>query len=348
MNGASGLPALRKVLREARERIQVNPDELKEARRRRDLIRYVLRQEFGSDSRTYTNGSVAHRDALTPLTDVDLGIVVPNPDGEFGLYANGPGKLQDRAANAIRDKLKEEFPSLRVYNSEKRKRSVFVSFGAPVDPDEKDFTADVIIALDHPWAGLWIPNHDSWDRSDPETHTRLVREAHKSSNDNFARTIRLLKHWSRRHSKPLCSWNIKALGLASLSEDMDQLDGMMAWFDHAINDLAWRDTPDPAGVAGSISIPGDRTELVRKLTAARAKLKEAIDYANDGYDVLAVQALATFFNDRDMLPPPPEEEATKQQVKRQADLRAKTATTASAVVAAPLVRDRTPVRSWAP
>jgi membrane protein implicated in regulation of membrane protease activity len=48
------------------------------------------------------------------------------------------------------------------------------------------------------------------------------------------------------HSKPLCSWHIKALGLACLAVEMDQLDGMLTWFDHAIADLSWRETPDPA------------------------------------------------------------------------------------------------------
>src|SRR5689334_8389551 len=106
--------SLAKVLKDARERIQVDDDELTEARRRRGLLATALRREFGPGSRTYVNGSIAHGDALTPLTDIDLGVVVPNPDAEYGPYANGPTKLQDRAANAIRDALKDEFPGLRV------------------------------------------------------------------------------------------------------------------------------------------------------------------------------------------------------------------------------------------
>lgn len=341
---------LPKVLKDARERIQVNDDELDEARRRRGLMASSLRHEFGRGSRTYVNGSIAHGDALTPLTDIDIGVVVPNPDGEYGPAGKGPDTLQERAAEALRRDLKDEFPNLRVIVGN-RKRSVYVSFGNPVDPAQDDFSADVIVALDHPSGqGLWIPNYSSWDRSDPETHTRLVREAVKASKVNYSRTVRLLKHWARTHSKPLCSWNIKALALACLAVELDQLEGMVTWFDHAISDLSWRETPDPAGVAGPISLPGDRTELVAKLKKARDKLAEAIAYDEAGYDVLAVEALALFFNDPEMLPRPDAAAVAAQELQRTEDLRKARAPRAvnTAPAVATQVRHRTPARSWAP
>ncbi|WP_052493134.1 hypothetical protein [Rhodococcus sp. MEB064] len=344
---SSSKQTLLQVLQEARERIQVNDDELDEARRRRDLLAGTLKAEFGADSRTYVNGSIAHGDALTPLTDIDLGIVIPNPDGVYGPLGKGPAELQNRAAAAIRAAHKSEFPNLRVYVNG-RKRSVYVSFGDPVDPDVTDFSADVIVALDDgTGAGLWIPHYDTWDRSAPETHTTLVRAAAKSSGYNYSRTVRLLKHWSRRHSKPLCSWNVKALGLDSLADSMNQLEGMLAWFDHAIDDLTWRDTPDPANVAGAIGVPGDRSELVDKLRKAQDKLVEAITHEKDGYNVLAVEALSSFFNDKDMLPPPEAKEVTAQQLKRTADMRAARPSRLS-VGDRPQTRSRTPTRSWAP
>lgn len=336
---------LAKALREARERIQVSDGELAEARRRRGLLAAALRREFGVGSRCYLNGSVAHGDALTPLTDIDIGVVVPNPDGEYGPGAKGPDELQQRAADAIRRELKDEFPNLRVIVGG-RKRSVYVSFGKPVDKNEADFSADVIVALAHPVQGLWIPHHTEWDRSDPEAHTNMVRDAVRTSKVNYSKTIRLLKHWARTHSKPLCSWNIKALGLACLAVEMDQLDGMLAWFDHAIEDLSWQETPDPAGVAGPIGLPGDRMELVAKLKDARDSLAQAIAFADEGYDTLALKALATFFNDADMMPPPSDTAVATEEAKRAFDIRR--ARSASLTPMAGQVRGRTNTRSWAP
>lgn len=78
-------PSLEQILTDARKRIQVLDKELDEAKRRRDLIIEALRAEFPG-SRFYVNGSVAHGDALTPLTDVDLGVVVAE-----AVETHGPG-----------------------------------------------------------------------------------------------------------------------------------------------------------------------------------------------------------------------------------------------------------------
>ena len=76
-------PKLEQTLETARRRVEVSKAELDEARRRRDQIGASLRAAFPG-SRVYVNGSIAHGDALFPLTDVDLGIVVPDPDHRYG------------------------------------------------------------------------------------------------------------------------------------------------------------------------------------------------------------------------------------------------------------------------
>lgn len=139
----------------------------------------------------------------------------------------------------------------------------------------------------------------------------------------------------------------QALALGCLAVELNQLEGMVAWFDHAISDLSWQETPDPAHVAGPISLPGDRMELVETLKKAHEKLVEAIDYDAEGYDVLATAALATFFNDPLMLPHPETKAVFTQQLQRTADLRS-SRTTRTGPAAATLVRHRTPARSWAP
>ncbi len=74
---------LEEIVAEALECIQVTREEINTARDRQEQAAVVLRGEF-SGSYTYTNGSVAHGDALDPLTDVDLGVVVLDPDGLYG------------------------------------------------------------------------------------------------------------------------------------------------------------------------------------------------------------------------------------------------------------------------
>jgi hypothetical protein len=138
-------------LDEGRRNLDVTLDELREARRRRGLLFKALLDVFPG-ARCYINGSVAHGDANTPLTDVDLGVVVEIAG--YGPTGYGPVGLMELARDAIKEHLKDEFENL-VVTIEGQKRAVLVRFGDPVTPGQKDFTADVIIALDHPrttWA----------------------------------------------------------------------------------------------------------------------------------------------------------------------------------------------------
>ncbi|MFE6509224.1 hypothetical protein ACFVDI_02475 [Nocardioides sp. NPDC057767] len=299
-------PTVEELLQQARRRIQVSDAELDEARRRRDLIGAALLKEF-RDSRVYVNGSVAHGDALNPLTDIDLGVVVAEAK-----YTHGPGKkgcsdLQERAANAIRAALREEFPGLRV-EWRGRRRSILVRFSKAVTYGQDDFTADVIIAVDNPEdEGLFIPNYQTWSRSHPEEHTRLVRAANKATDYTYARVVRLTKHYNRRNQKPLCSWNIKALALDALTSRTPLAQGILTWFDHAITSLSKGLTEDPAHVAEkpiSINEKMTRTEVVDRLKKSRERLFNALALEKAGYLVLAHEQLAKFFNDEEMLPYP--------------------------------------------
>jgi hypothetical protein len=332
-------------LEAARHRIEVSQAELDEARRRRDQIAAPLRAAFPG-CRIYVNGSIAHGDALNPLTDVDLGGVVPNPDHRYGPGKRGPKELKDRAADAIRAAL-GEYPHLRVV-VEGRKRSILVSFGNPVTRTEQDFTADVIVAVDNPAGpGLYIPRYDTWDRSHPEMHTRLVREAVRRSDVAYARVVRLVKHWSRRHGKPLCSWHIKALALGCLTSPTTQLVGLRTWFDHAIAELRTRDTPDPAGVAAPIKTTIPRPLLVDTLTKARDQLVYAIELEAAGYDVLARDELAKFFDDPAMLPREDQAAVVAQEITRRTHVD-RHRPSAPALVTGVRDRQHTATRSWAP
>lgn len=363
MTAAPNFPApapLEQILDQARLAIQVSKEELDEARARREQIAEALRREFPG-SHVYVNGSVAHGDALTPLTDIDVGVIVADPAHRHGPGKGGPVPLMERAAGAIRAALWPAYPKLRVI-VEGQKRAVLVRFGDPVDPSLDDFTADVIVALDNPTGeGLYIPRYDQWDRSHPQKHTDLVRAAVDSSAVMYSRVVRLLKHWARQHDGPMCSWHIKALALDCLAAPTTLLAGMVAWFDHAIAELSLRDTPDPAHVAGPIKLPEgtSRSEIVDVLTRARAQLAFAIELDAAGYEVLARDELAKFFNDEQMIPRQNAGSVTAQRLVRAAQRRRGPTASSSSLTAVPTTstpaspsnladRGRTQTRSWAP
>lgn len=334
------------ALNEARSRIQVTPEELAEARRRRDALAAALKRAFGG--RTYVNGSIAHGDALNPLTDVDLGIVIPDPDGLYGPGLRCPGALQERAADAIRRELKDEYPKLRVKHLNRR-RSILVRFRDPVPPGQADFTADVITAIDNrTGAGLYIPNYRTWDRSHPERHTEMVKEANAVSRSTFARGTRLMKHWNRKHDRPICSWNIKALALGCITGPVTMTDYISTWLNHAIEQLSIGETPDPAGVAGPIKINEKftMTQVISEFKEAKAIFDRALLLEEEGYPILALNELAKFFADEEMMPRPDQSAVRAAEAAR---FKAKTFSAPARVAATAsttALADRINTRSW--
>ncbi|MCC3654026.1 hypothetical protein LIX60_21675 [Streptomyces sp. S07_1.15] len=335
--------SLASLLGEARREIQVTDEELKEARRRRRLLATAVRRVFPG-SIAYFNGSVAHGDANTPLTDVDLGVILTKGDAK----PYGPGRrsavpLMEQARDSIHDDLDDEFPKLTI-EVVGRRRAVLVRFGDPVTKGQRDFTADVMTAIPHPSGrGLYIPNTqiaDQWDRADPITHTQMVLQAIKDTEKAFARAVRLLKHWNKTHSKPMCSWNIKALALDCLDRPMPLINALQVFFTYAADELDRGPTPDPARVAGPIPLNMPHREVHKRLCTARDYIDLAIEHEEAGRPLSAQHCL------HQVLPEiVPDVDATHEEAGRLAATVRSGGTAASGLgLAVGLV---TPTRAWA-
>ncbi|MEV7345098.1 hypothetical protein [Streptomyces sp. NPDC093544] len=150
-------------------------------------------------------------------------------------------------------------------------------------------------AIPHPsGCGLYIPNTkiaDQWDRADPITHTRMVLQAIKDTKVVFARTVRFLKHWNGTHSKPMCSWNIKALALDCLDQPMPLIDALQVFFTYAADEIDKGPTPDPADVAGPIPLNMPRREVHKRLSTARDYIDLALEHEAAGRPLSAQHAL---------------------------------------------------------
>lgn len=284
---------LQEFLNEARRLIEVSDEELADARRRRGLIEAALRDEFPG-CRVYLNGSVAHGDALTPLTDVDIGGVAFDGHDPYGPGKEGPRDPMERARDAIKRHLGDEFPKLRIV-IEGQRRAVLVSFGDPVTPGTDDFTADIIIGVDNEAeVGIFIPNlpEDDWDPSAPEEHTALIRAANDRSERVYARTIRLLKYWNQHHGEPACSWLLKVLGLPSITTAMPLAEALCSFFAHATAALRNGPIEDPLRVSGPIKANLPLDQVRSRFDAALALITEAIAAEEEGRPYAAQHALA--------------------------------------------------------
>lgn len=281
------------VLREVLKDTSPNGDTMRLVRERRNEVLRAAERYLGA-LRTYTSGSVAHRTANGD-TDADGGVVLDRrsypklgPDGD----GEGPEEVVQDMRNHLRTELKNEHPAIAFYVS---KRAIRTTYHEAL-PDGTDPTVDLIVALTREGRALWIPNRDRdrWDVSDPECHTRLMTAPPVGLRRLRAQVVRLAKAWNKQASRPgLSSFNITALALACITEDMGIADGLKELFHHSARDLKRRLTPDPAGVSPAIKLLEDRSVVIGRLERAARKMDDALDHDDD--EDLVREVLAELF-----------------------------------------------------
>jgi hypothetical protein len=281
------------ILEEIRDEIAPEEITLKTARTRRaDAIDAA--KDLDGVARGYNSGSVAHGTANSD-TDADGGIVLDRrvwtdlgPDGDDV----GPCEVVEDVRSMVRDTLKDTYPKVKTRLS---KRAIVLKFHEELS-NGTDPSVDLIVGLQRPAGGLWIPNleDDTWDPSDPIKHTELLTGDAKALRVARARVIRLAKAWNNQYSTPgMCSFNIEALALACITETVDLASGLAQFFKYSATDIAKRNTPDPADVSPAIKLAVDRDVMVDRLRQARDLLETAL--ASDDDEDAVRTALADLY-----------------------------------------------------
>ncbi|KAB1153088.1 nucleotidyltransferase [Micromonospora sp. AMSO12t] len=263
------------LLSEIERRIAITPTEQAEAQRRLDYLVSTLAEEF--EGEVYVNGSIIHGDGITPLNDIDLGVIFGEPTASrerFGSPASLVGAISREIEVRARSRGLHIATSLLA-----QKRAIVITFGEHEGAASHNFTADVIVALEYPdGPGILVPNlqSESWDRSDPMAHTEMILQANRVTGFAFNKIVRLVKHWNRATGKPLSSWNIKALALGCITHPLSLTQGVQVFFGHAVESLEKGLTPDPAGVALPANLELPRPQVMSRLHDAHDRVNAAI------------------------------------------------------------------------
>lgn len=271
------------VLDEVRVEISADDDDLRETRKRRDVVRAAA-ESFLGVLRTFNSGSVAHGTANNPVDDADGGAVFDRrayPDlGPDSDEEGGPDALMRKMLEHVLATVRKTYPKA---TGRLTKRAILIEFNKP-NSDGVDPSVDLVVALTRKDAvGLWIPNRDrgGWDASHPEEHTRLLVSKPKGLRVLRARVIRLGKAAIKGDSKPaLISFNVEALSLEIVDdEDETLVKALQRFFDVAADKIKAGYTEDPAGVSGKIKLPEGmtRSRSSRRLRFFAQKIQEAID-----------------------------------------------------------------------
>lgn len=258
--------------------VNIDPDALAEASRRRDVFRTELVNE-PDIVEVRPSGSLARGTHKDPVNDVDLVAVF---DGDAHPDWNEPGESAEAALEHLRAAAMRRLgPSGTedVRLTRLRNHSVKCFLDDPDDPGA--FTVDVTPALVRDGSGIYIPEKTNrcWVASDPRFLIDRVAERHAEWNE-FARLVRVLKRWNSDHGAHMKSLTIEVLALHHLP--VRARPNAIAAFFAAAQDAAWDPIVDPAGLCGPIEPDLDCAAASAALATAAGLADRAIEAAANG------------------------------------------------------------------
>jgi len=247
-----------------------DPDQVAEARKRRDLFRAALTTDEDI-LEVIPSGSLARGTQRDPINDLDL-IVVFDGDAHPDWATPGPSAQDALSHTAGRVHMllgttEGTFEQL-VRLARPKNHAVKCFLDDPEDPD--GFTVDAMPALRQPGGHLRVPEAASecWIATNPEHLIERVATRQQEWGE-FRGLVRILKAWRDVQDTGLKSLTTEVLALTHLPEDSTRARALYRFFTAA--ELAiGSPIEDPAGLCGVIQ-PDLDVERARTLIAAAAK-----------------------------------------------------------------------------
>jgi hypothetical protein len=264
------------------EAADADPEQVKEARARRDLFRSAFEPE-SEVVEVIPSGSLARSTQREPINDVDVIIVF---EAESHSAWGQDGSSADEALSYLRDRVKDLLGTANgtveqvVRRVDCKNHAVKCFLDDPGDPDA--FTVDAMPALRQPTGELLVPErlNETWIRTDPEYLIRQVTE--RQSNWNLFRSlVRVLKCWNESAGAGMKSLTIEVLALDQMPEDLTKPKALQRFFAAAVPAI---DLPieDPAGHCGDIQPDLDRDHARSCLDDAASKAWYAVNAQDAG------------------------------------------------------------------
>ena len=226
--------------------------------------------------KTFLSGSYSRKVQVLKLNDVDVIVVLDDPDGR---YTGSAGvALEDIRAAAKESNL------VRRTKLGVRAVKLFLN--------DSEFTVDLVAAREsESGEGLLLARHlpdegfDDWQLLNPEGQRRAAVEKNEECNGVYIPGVRIVKFWNQGEGKPLRSYHGEAILWHALDGPVEYPELAVRFFDEACGRLApGAATPDP-GAPNSDPVDkrleaGDRAAASEKVENARRIAHEAFEMEN--------------------------------------------------------------------
>lgn len=248
---------------------RVPDDENSDAKDVHPDIRKAVTSALSVDTH-FLSGSYGRKTQAMHLKDVDIIVVLNDPDGEYW----------NSASDTLEAVRKAALDCDLVSRTRKSVRAVKCFL------DDYDFHVDLVPALRRTTSGLYLTRnmpgeHDDWTLEDPEAQKTASADKNRDTDGRHIRVVRIVKAWNQRHSsfKPLRSYHAEALVHLSQQPGMDYASAVGAFFDTAYDRLAPGElTPTPGRPGRYVDDrleADDRAEARERVEAAREHIHAA-------------------------------------------------------------------------
>lgn len=257
--------------------VNADPEQLAEARRRRDVVLQSMASQGDTDSADcFVSGSLARKTQRGFIHDVDLVIAYEASEHPtWGSSGNSAEAALEHARSQIKAALGTQgSDSTEIRHTRLRNHSVKCFLNDPDDPHA--FTVDIVPALRQENGKLLIPEllSTAWIESDPQYLIDAVARRQAEWN-YFVPLVRQLKHWNAGVNTGMKNLAVEVLALHHLPVAATREDALQRFFTAATANIM-SGIFDPAGVCGQI-----QPDLDLKLV--KDALDEAASLAWDAY-----------------------------------------------------------------
>jgi hypothetical protein len=229
-------------------------------------IRKAVTDAF-ANTEHFLSGSYGRRTQAMKLKDVDIIVVLQDPDGRFKASASA-------TLEAVREVVSDH-ELVRTTRISVRAVKAFLH--------DYEFHVDIVPALASPLgSGLQLTRNipedglDDWTLEDPRGQLGAAQEKNKATDGIYVPATRIIKAWNQRYetAKPLRSYHAEAILWHAVSKKSSFEDAVLAFFDKAYDVLA---------PGARMLVPGSQTRYVDERLADddRAKAREKVDAARE-------------------------------------------------------------------
>jgi len=256
------------------ETVRVSNSENREAKEVHPEIRGALEEHMEEVIKTFLSGSYSRKVQVVKLNDVDVIVVLADPDGTFAASARVALEWIREAAKGS-DLVRRTKLGVRAVKLFLHGHEFTVDLVAAVEPEDGE--EGLLLARHLPDEG-----YDDWQLHNPEGQRQAARDKNRETDGTYVPGVRLVKFWNEGEGKPLRSYHGEAILWHALNSHAGYPEAVLRFFDEAYARLAPNArTPDPGAPAADLV---DHRLEDDERAAARSKVEKARRIAHRAFE----------------------------------------------------------------